>query len=152
MSELAHVTAAILGHVDFVSVVDRLYRGKRHASLRPQPSKHDLFASCLLNGSDELLVVPRVHRRTLYRLLAREYSSELRPHVPAKSFCFDCGEHHRHIKHAGRFRKSNGIVNDCLSVEIRCSKEHLWLMINERHNTVIRCKKSFLAELGTVPV
>src|SRR3984957_4172421 len=152
MSELTHVTAAIFRHVDFVAVMDRLSRGKRHASLRPQPSKHDLLASCLFDGRYEVLVVPRVHRRTLDRLPARKYSSELRPHVAAKSFRFDCGEHHRHIKHSGSFRKSDGIVNDCLSVEVRCSKEHLWLMVNKRHNTVIRRKKSLLAKLGTISV
>src|SRR6266567_6513434 len=129
MSELTHVAAAIFRHVDFVAVMDRLYRGKGHASLCPQPSKHDLLPSCLFNGRYEVLVVPRVHRRTLDWLLARKYSSELRPHLAAKGIRFDRGEHYRHVKHSGSFRKSDGIVNDCLSVEIRRSKEHLWLMV-----------------------
>src|SRR6266478_8706136 len=152
MSELAHVTAAIFRHIDFVAVVDRLYRGKRHASLRPQPSKHDLLASCLFNGRYEVLVVPRVHRGTLDRLLTREYSSELRPHLAAKGIRFDRGEHHRYVKHSRSFRKSRGVVNDRLAVEIRCSKEHLWLMVDERHNTVIGREKSLLAKLGTISV
>src|ERR1700690_1972427 len=62
MSELTHVTAAIFHHVDFVAVVNRLYWGKRHASLFPEPSQHDLLASALFNGRYEVLVVPRVHR------------------------------------------------------------------------------------------
>src|SRR5258706_636625 len=62
MSELTHVTAAIFHHVDFVAVADRLYCGKRDASLRPQAGKHDLLASCLFNGRYEVLVVPGVHR------------------------------------------------------------------------------------------
>jgi hypothetical protein len=61
----------------------------------------------------------------------------LRPHVAAKGIRFDCGEHHRHIKHSGSFRKSDGVVNDCLSVEIRRSKEHLWLVVDERHHAIV---------------
>src|ERR1700693_1125889 len=152
MSELTHVTAAIFQHVDFVAVVDRLYRGKRHTRLRPEPGKHDLLASCLFNGRYEVLVVPRVHRGTLDRLLTREYSPELRPHLAAKGIRFDRGEHHRHIKHSGSFPNSDGIVNDRLPVEIRCSKQHLRLMVDERDNTVIRREKSLLAELGTISV
>src|ERR1700722_16383920 len=72
MSELTHVTAAIFHHVDFVAVVDRLYRGKRHASLRPQGGKHDLFASAFHDRGNKVLVVPRVHGRTLDGLPAWE--------------------------------------------------------------------------------
>ena len=50
----------------------------------------------------------------------------------------------------GSFPKSDGVVNDCLAVEIRCSEQHLWLMVNERNNTVIGREKSLLAKLGTI--
>jgi hypothetical protein len=72
--------------------------------------------------------------------------------LTAKGFRFDRGEHHGHIKHLGSFGKSNGVVDDCLAIEIRCPKEHLGLMVNERHYTVIGREESLLAKLGTISV
>src|SRR6266478_1431779 len=118
MSELAHVTAAIFHHVDFVAVVDRLYRGKRHASLRPQAGKHDLFASAFLDRGDKVLVVPRVHGRTLDGFLPREYRSQLRPHIPAEGLRLDRGQNHRYIEHSGGFSECYCVVDDSLAVEI----------------------------------
>src|SRR5258705_13301983 len=99
MSELTHVTAAIFDHVDFVAVVDRLYRGKRYASFGPQPSKHDLFAPGFFNGRYEVFVVPRVHGRTLDGFLPREYGSQLRPHISPEGPRLDRGQNHRYIEY-----------------------------------------------------
>src|SRR5882757_3154914 len=152
MSELTHVTAAIFHDVDFVAVVDRLYCGKRHASLRPQPSKHDLFAPCLFNGRNEVLVVPRVHRRTLDGFLPREYGSQLRPHIPAEGLRLDCGQNHRYIEHPCGFSECHGVVDDSLAIEIACSKQHLALMVDQRHDAIIWSQESLLAKLGTISV
>src|SRR5882724_13586916 len=152
MSELSNVTAAIFRHVDFVAVVDRLNRGKRHASLGPQPSKHDLFATRLFNGRYEVLVVPRVHGRTLDGFLPREYGSQLRPHISAEGLRLDRGQNHRYIEHPCGFSECHSVVDDSLAIEIACSKQHLALMVDQRHDAIVRGQESLLTKLGTISV
>jgi len=49
--------------------------------------------------------------------------------LPLKDFVSTVVSTQAH-QHSGSFRKRDGVVDDCLSVEIRRSKEHLWLMVN----------------------
>src|SRR5271169_1050551 len=94
VSKLVHVAAAILHDVDFVAVMKRLYRGQRNTGLRPEAGNKNLLASAFFNCGDKILVVPRVHGRTLDGFLSWEYGSQLRPHVPAEGFRLDRCQHH----------------------------------------------------------
>ena len=63
---------------------------------------------------------------------------ELRPHVPTIAFRFDSGEHYGSLKYSGGFRQCHDIVNDSLTIEVADSEQHLWLMIDQRHNAIVR--------------
>jgi hypothetical protein len=69
MRELADVAAAILDDVGFVAVVDGLNRRQGDAGLRPEAGEYDLVPAALLDGGDEVLVVPGVHARAFDRCL-----------------------------------------------------------------------------------
>src|SRR4029077_18044492 len=65
VSKLGHVAAAILHDVDFVAVMNRLYRRKRNTDFCPKAGDDNLLASAFFDRGDKVLVVPRVHGRTL---------------------------------------------------------------------------------------
>src|SRR6266404_8801907 len=137
VSKLAHIAAAIFHDIDFVAVMNRLHRRKRNTDFCPKPGQHDLFPSRLFDGRDKVLVVPGVHRRTLDGFFPREYGSQLRPHVPAKGLRLDRCQNHRHIEHSCGFSECHGVVDDSLAVEIACSKQHLALMVDQRHDAIV---------------
>src|SRR5215472_6081055 len=91
MSKLTHVAAAIFRDVNFVAVVNRLYGRQCDAGLGPQPGQDNLLPASLFNCSDEVLIVPGVHRGTFDGLLPWEYGSQLRPHIPAEGLRLDGG-------------------------------------------------------------
>src|SRR5258707_593855 len=125
MSKLAHVTAAIFHHVDFVAVMKRLHCWQGNTGFRPKAGNENLLASGFFDRGDKVLVVPRVHGRTLDGFLPREYGSQLRPHVPAEGFGLDRGQNHGHIEYPCGLSECHGVVDDSLAVEIACSKQHL---------------------------
>src|SRR5580658_10052016 len=65
VSKLGHVAAAILHDVDFVAVMKRLDGRKRNADLCPKAGDDNLLTSAFFDRGDKVLVVPRVHGRTL---------------------------------------------------------------------------------------
>src|SRR5713101_7007718 len=150
MRQLAHVATAILHDVDLVAVMNRLYRWKRNTDFCPQAGKNDLFLSRFLDRSHEILVVPGIHGGAFDGCLVWVDGLELRPHVPAKAFRFDSGEHYGNLKHSGRFCQCHDIVNDSLTIEVADSEQHLWFIIDQRHNAIVRSQKSLFTELGTI--
>src|SRR6266478_2838047 len=138
VSKLAHVAAAIFHHVDFVAVMNRLHRRKRNTDFCPKAGNQNLFASAFFDRGDKVFVVPRVHGRTLDGFLSREYSSQLRPHIPAEGLRFDGCQNHRYIEHSCSFSECHGVVDDSLAIEIACSKQHLALMVDQRHDAIVR--------------
>src|SRR6202007_232401 len=98
--QLAYVTAAILDDVDFVAVVDRLYRRESYAGFRPQPGQHDFLAAGFFDRRHEVLIIPRVHRRPLDGFLAGKHRSELRPHISAERLGFDGREYNRQLEYS----------------------------------------------------
>src|ERR1043166_7336874 len=58
VGELADIAATILDDVDLVVVVDCLDGRQGHAGLGPKPCKHNLPSAGLLDGRDEVLVIP----------------------------------------------------------------------------------------------
>src|SRR6266446_5051013 len=138
MSELTHVTAAIFDHVDFIAVVDRLDRRKRNTGLRPKAGNENLLTFAFFDRGDKVFVVPRVHGRTLDGFLSREYGSQLRPHIPAEGLRLDGGQNYGHIEYPCGLSECHGVVDDSLAVEIACSKQHLALMVDQRHDAIVR--------------
>ena len=117
--ELADVAAAVLDYVDVVTVLHGLHGGQRDAGLGPQAGQHDLLPPRLLDGGDESLVVPGVHRRALDDGVGREHGLHLRPEVPAEGFGLDGAEDHRDVEHARGLRERDDVVDDRLAVEVR---------------------------------
>src|ERR1700745_2285196 len=152
MSELTHITTAIFHHVDLVAVMNRLHRRKRNTDFCPKAGKENLLASAFFDRGDKVFVVPRVHGRTLDGFLPREYGSQLRPHVPAEGLCLDRRQNHRYIEHPCGLSKCHGIVDDSLAVEIACSKQHLALMVDQRHDAIVRSQESLLTQFWTIAV
>src|ERR1700745_3463792 len=89
VSKLTHVAAAIFHHVDFVAVMNRLYRWKRNTDFCPKAGNENLLATAFFDRGDKVSVVPRVHGRTLDGFLPREYGSQLRPHISAERLGLD---------------------------------------------------------------
>src|SRR5260370_675152 len=103
-------------------------------------------------AANKVSVVPRVHGRTLDGFLPREYGSQLRPHIPAEGLGLDRGQNHRYIEHPCGFSECHGVVDDSLAVEIACSKQHLALMVDQRHDAIVRSQESLLAQFWTIAV
>ena len=74
---------------------------------------------------------------------------ELRPDIPAKAFRFDGGEHDRNVEYSGAFRECHDVVNDSLTVKVAGSEQHLWLMVDQRHNAILRSQQPLFAEFWT---
>src|SRR6266699_884066 len=144
VSKLAHVAAAVFHDVDFVTVLNRLHRGKRNTDFCPKSGQNNLLAAGFRDCRDEVLVIPGVHRGSLDRLLAGKYRAELRPHVPAKRFRLDGREDYRHIEHPRGFSECHCVVDNGLPIEVADAKQHLWLMVDQRHNAVVRCQEPLL--------
>src|SRR6266853_3106351 len=152
VSKLAHVAAAIFHHVDFVAVMKRLYRRQGNTGFRPKAGNENLLASAFFDRGDKVLVVPRVHGRTLDGFLSREYGSQLRPHIPAEGLGLDRCQNHGHIEHPCGFSECHGVVDDSLAVEIACPKQHLALMVDQRHDAIVRSQESLLTQFWTIAV
>src|SRR6266436_4838871 len=152
VSKLAHIAAAIFHDVDFVTVMNCLNRRKRNTGLRPKAGNENLLASASFDRGDKVLVVPRVHGRTLHGFLPREYGSQLRPHVPAKGLRLDRCQNHRYIEHPCGFSECHGVVYDSLAVKIACSEQHLALMVDQRHDAIVRSQESLLTQFWTIAV
>src|SRR6202047_2276469 len=134
VSQLGHVAAAILHDVDLVAVMNRLHRRKRNTDFCPKAGNKNLLASAFFDRGDKVFVVPRVHGRTLDGFLPREYCSQLRPHIPAEGLRLDGGQNYGHIEYPCGLPDRHGVVDDSLAVEIACSKQHLALMVDQRHD------------------
>src|SRR6266850_210613 len=152
VSKLAHVAAAIFHDVDFVTVMNCLNRRKRNTGFRPKAGNENLLASAFFDRGDKVLVVPGVHGRTLDGFLSREYGSQLRPRVPAEGLRLDRCQNHRYIEHSCGFPERHGVVDDSLAVEIACSKQHLALMVDQRHDAIVRSQESLLTQFWTIAV
>src|SRR6266403_1671686 len=138
VSKLANVAAAIFHDVDFVTVMNCLNRRKRNTGFRPKAGNENLLASAFFDCGDKVFVVPRVHGRTLDGFLPWKYGSQLRPHIPAEGLRLDRCQNHRYIEHPCSFSECHGVVDDSLAVEIACSKQHLALMVDQRHDAIVR--------------
>src|SRR5215472_17814512 len=147
MRELTHVTAAIFRHVDFVPIVYCLNSGKSHTSLRPQASEHDLLAAGLFNGSHEVLIVPGVHGGTFDGLLIWEDGVNLRPEMSTEGVSLNCRQHDRYAEHPCSLCKCHSVVYDSLTIKVAGSKQHLGLMINQSHDTIVGSEQTFFAPL-----
>jgi hypothetical protein len=70
----------------------------------------------------------------------------LRPQIAAETFGFNGGENDGYIENPGGFRKRHGaIINDGLPVEIGSAKEHLRLVVDQRHHAVVCGQQTFIA-------
>src|SRR5882672_3359036 len=138
VSKLAHVAAAIFHDVDFVAVMQRLHCRKRNTGFRPKAGNENLLASAFFDCGDKVFVVPRVHGRTLDGFPPREYGSQLRPHISAEGLRLDRGQNYGHIEYPCGLSECHGVVDDSLAVEIACSKQHLALMVDQRHDAIVR--------------
>ena len=147
VSQLADVATAILGDINLIAIVDHLNGWQSDTGLGLQASEHDFLPAGFFDCRNEVLVVPRIHRGALDGLLIGKDRFELRPHVPAEALRLDGSQHNRHFEDARCLTKGDGVVDDGLPVEIRSSEQHLGLMVDERHDTVIRCQESFFAPL-----
>src|SRR6266853_2030667 len=152
MSKLAHVTAAVFHDVDFVTVMKRLLCRQGNTGFRPKAGNENLLASGFFDRGDKVLVVPRVHGRTLDGFLPREYGSQLRPHIPAEGLRLDRGQNYGHIEYPCGLSECHGVVDDSLAVEIACSKQHLALMVDQRHDAIVRSQESLLTQFWTIAV
>src|SRR6266568_3805 len=152
VSKLAHIAAAILHDVDFVTVMKRLHRRQRNTGFRPKAGNENLLASAFFDRGDKVFVVPRVHGRTLDGFLRWKYGSQLRPHVPAEGLRLDRCQNHRYVEHPCSFSECHGVVYDSLAVEIACSKQHLALMVDQRHDAIVRSQESLLTQFWTIAV
>src|SRR6266852_6458986 len=152
MSKLDHVTAAIFHDVDFVAVMNRLHRRKRNTGFRPKAGNENLLASAFFDRGHKVLVVPGVHGRTLDGFLSREYGSQLRPHIPAEGFGLDRGQNYGHIEYPCGLSECHGVVDDSLAVEIACSKQHLALMVDQRHDAIVRSQEAPLTQFWSIAV
>src|SRR6266481_4193865 len=152
VSKLTHVAAAILHDVDLVAVMNRLHRRKRNTDFCPKSGNENPLASAFFDRGDKVFVVPRVHGRTLDGFLPREYGSQLRPHIPAEGLRLNCCQNYRYIEHPCGFSQCHGVVDDSLAVEIACSKQHLALMVDQRHDAIVRSQESLLTQFWTIAV
>src|SRR6202030_3535896 len=116
----------------------------------PQAGNENFLASAFFDCGDKVSVVPRVHGRTLDGLLSREQGALLRPHVPAEGLGLLCCQDHRYIEHSCGFPERHGAVDDSLAVEIACSKQHLALMVDQRHDAIVRSQEYLLAQFWTI--
>src|SRR4029077_1681453 len=147
--QLAYVTAAILDDVDFVTIVYRLYRGKSHAGFRPQSGQNDLLAASFFDRCHEVLVIPGVHRRPLDGFLAGIHRSELRPHISAERLRFDSREYNRQFEYSCGLSERDHAIDNPLAVGIADSEQHLWLMVDQRHNAIVGSEQPFFTALWT---
>src|SRR5713226_2884243 len=152
VSKLAHVAAAIFHDVDFVAVMKRLHSRKRNTGFRPKTGNENLLASAFFDRGDKVFVVPGVHGRTLDGFLPREYGSQLRPHIPAEGLRLDRCQNYRYIEHPCGFSECHGVVYDSLAVKIACSEQHLALMVDQRHDAIVRSQESLLTQFWTIAV
>src|SRR5712664_4692563 len=112
----------------------------------------NLLASAFFDRGDKVFVVPRVHGRTLDGFLPREYGSQLRPHISAKGLRLDRCQNHGHIENPCGLSECHGVVDNSLTVEIACSKQHLALMVDQRHDAIVRSQESLLTQFWTISV
>src|SRR6266436_6230254 len=152
MSKLAYVATAIFHDVDFVSVMKRLHGRQCNAGLRPKAGDENFLAPAFFDRRDKVFVVPRVHGRTLDGFLPREYGSQLRPHISAKGLRLDRCQNHGHIENPCGLSECHGVVDNSLTVEIACSKQHLALMVDQRHDAIVRSQESLLTQFWTISV
>ena len=151
-TRVAHIAAGIFHDVDFVTVVKRLYRRQRNTGLRPKAGNENLLASAFFDRGDKVFVVSRIHRRTLDGFPPRKYGSQLRPHIPAEGLRLDRGQNYGHIEYPCGFSECHGVVDDSLAVEIACSKQHLALMVDQRHDAIVRSQEPLLTRFWTIAV
>ena len=71
------------------------------------------------------------------------------PDIPAKAFRFDGGKHNGNVEYSDGFRESHDVVNDSLTVKVAGSEQHLWLMVDQRHNAILRSQQPLFAEFWT---
>jgi hypothetical protein len=88
-------------------------------------------------------------RRPLNRFLAGKYRSELRPHISAERLRFDRREYNRQFEHSCGFGERHRVIYNGLTIKVAYPKQHLWLMIDERHNAIVWSEQPFFTTLWT---
>src|SRR5437016_1174307 len=146
--QLAYVTAAILDDVDFIAVVYRLYRRESYTGFRPQSGQHDFLAAGFFDRCYEVLVIPGIHRRPFDGFLAGKDRPELRPHVSAERLRFDSREYNRQFEYSCGLSERDHAIDNPLAVGIADSEQHLWLMVDQRHNAIGRSQNSLFTQFG----
>src|ERR1700722_5135556 len=79
-------------------------------------------------------------------------SSNLRPQVATEGLRFDRRQYNWNIKYSGGLGKRHSVVDDSLAIEIACSKQHLALMVDQRHDAIVRRQESFFTQFWTTVV
>jgi len=103
--------------IDFVAVVNRLYRGnatQTSVQRRSERSSCGRFSRSPRRSSCH----PRSSSRIARSAPGREYGSQLRPHIPAEGLRLNGGQNHRYIEHPCSFSDCHGVVDDSLAVEL----------------------------------
>src|SRR5260370_19430550 len=146
--QLAYVTAAILDDADFVTIAYRLYRGTSHAGFRPQSGQNDLLAASFSDRCHEVLVIPGIHRRPLDGFLGGIHRSELRPHISAERLRFDRREYNRQFEYSCGLSERDHAIDNPLAVGIADSEQHLWLIVDQLHNAIVRTPEPPFTQFG----
>ena len=60
--ELGQVAAAVFDDIDFITVVNGLYRRQRNAGFSPKPGQKNFFLAAFFDGGDKVFVVLGIHR------------------------------------------------------------------------------------------
>jgi len=120
------------------SIAHCLEGGECEADLGPESSHNELLAAGLLDGSDELLVLPRVHAATLDDLILGKDIEELGPDVAREAESLDGSEDSGNVEDLRGLRQGNGVVDQGLAVDRLHSEGHLGLVINEDNRGVLR--------------
>src|ERR1700679_1422544 len=79
-------------------------------------------------------------------------SSNLRPQVATEGLSFDRRQYNWNIKYSGGLGKRHSVVDDSLAIEIACSKQHLALMVDQRHDAVVWSQESLFTQFWTTVV
>ena len=66
-----------------------------------------------------------------------ELRLELRPDIAAESFRLDRAEDRGQAEHFGRLCETHDVVDEGLTIDAGDSEQHLWLVIDKRHDTIV---------------
>jgi hypothetical protein len=72
--------------------------------------------------------------------LTRENRPELGPHISAERLRFDSREYNRQFEHPRSLSECDHAVDNRLAIDVAYPEKHLWLMVDKRHNAIVRCQ------------